>query len=144
MIEFEIQPLALLQFAIVLLVFLQFSIGFLWFAISLLMYTFMLGSPNIGGNMYISFLFSVLGDFPPYLLSPYLSSRLGRKKTVLGGAALCGVLTGCMGAVPRSSYYVNILLMVLAKMAGMFVNHLYFVYRNTISKGKFLGTRDHF
>ena len=94
------------------------SIALVWFSVSLVVYAILLGAPNLGGNIYESFFFSVVGDFPSYAAVPYLSNRLGRKIMVIGGLAVSGVLAGSMALIPHSLYYPKIIMVVIAKLIG--------------------------
>ena len=97
---------------------LTLSIGCIWFALAVVAYTLLLGSSNLGGNIYQSYAYSALAEFIPAVTSPYWSNRFGRKKTLLGSLSLAGVLVGCMALVPRSlsfKYYIDVGLMVAAK-----------------------------
>ena len=99
---------------------LTLSIGCMWLAIALVMYTLLLGSSNLGGDMYQTFALAILADVPSWFISPYLSNRIGRKKTILGCLSLTGVLVGCMALVSKLStnYYISIGLTLTAKSIG--------------------------
>lgn len=92
----------------------------IWFVLPVIYYSIALQSSNLGGNMYVAFALSTSADVPAYILSTYLTNKIGRKKTNLGGLLLSGLLMASMALVPRNSpstFTINISISVLARCA---------------------------
>lgn len=77
----------------------------LWFVIPVLYYSIALQSSSLGGDMYQAFAISTVADFPGTILSTYTSNRIGRKKSILGGLSMSGLLIGSLALVPTTFHY---------------------------------------
>ena len=93
----------------------------IWLTIPIIYYSIAFQSSNYGGNMYESFALSSIADIPACCLSAYISNRIGRKKTNLGGLLVSGILLGSLMFVPKSlscRYTINITIAILARFSN--------------------------
>ena len=89
----------------------------LWFTMALVTYALLMVTANIGGNFYATFALTACGNFPAYVLVPYVSQRFGFKKSNLGFLAGTGILVGSMALVPTESpykYNIDVSLMIVS------------------------------
>ena len=71
--------------------------------------------------MYEAFALSTIADLPSYCASTYLSNKLGRKKTNLGGLFVSGLLMGSMAFVPKHLSYKFTINLTISMLARFFV-----------------------
>ena len=92
----------------------------MWFVLPVVYYSIALQSASLGGNMYVAFALSTIADLPSYCFSTYLSNKIGRKKTNLGGLFVSGLLMGSLAFVPKHLTYkftVNLTISMLARFS---------------------------
>lgn len=94
-------------------------VGLIWFTLAIVAYALLLGTANIGGNIYQTFGLSVIGNLPGYLIAPPLSNRFGKKRSTLCSLFATGVLVGARAVIPRTlshDYYVNLGIIMISKL----------------------------
>lgn len=85
-------------------------------------YSILLESSHQGGDLYQAFAFSILATLPSGILCSYLCNRFGRKKCILGGLFISGVLVGIFAVLPHKIvhlYVLNIIIMSSARFVNM-------------------------
>ena len=100
---------------------LTISVSMLWFTLAVVFYSIAMESSNLGGNLYQAFALSTLADFPSCFVCSYVCNRFGRKKSILTGLFVSGVLLGGMILVPKNlsyRYIVNLVIIILARFVN--------------------------
>ena len=89
-----------------------------WLVLPVLYYSISMQSSSFGGNMYEAYALSTIADIPGCLFSSYLSNKVGRKKSILGGCFLSGIFMGSLAFVPPSlpyKYTINVTIACIAR-----------------------------
>ena len=100
---------------------LTLSIATLWFTFAVVFYTIAMESSNLGGNIYQAFALSTLADFPSCFICSYVCDRFGRKKSILVGLFISGILLGSMSLIPKSLSYrfiINMIIIFTARLVN--------------------------
>ena len=78
------------------------TLGFGWFAVTVVYYGMSLAASDFGGSdLYINFIFSSLVELPAYVVAAYSCKKCGRKPTVVYSIIFGGVFCACVSFVPQ-------------------------------------------
>ena len=93
---------------------------FLSFSFALCYYTTTFNVGNLGGDIYISFLFVTLPDIPSTFLPYYMCDRFGRRPTILLNCAISGIFQAIIALVTwqfSTVYILNVILSFCGKLS---------------------------
>ena len=89
-----------------------------WFVNSLVYYGLSLNVKNLGGNVYLTFIFAALVEIPSYTITVFLMDRFGRQSAFFG--FMLGATMACFVCVKLQLSPDNTLFMASAAMMGKF------------------------
>ena len=102
--------------------------GVLWFVNGLVYYGFATTAGDLGGSMYLNFLYLSLAEIPSAIFASYLPNRYGRKKTTIVSLALAGIFCVVIPFIPLTVD--GKIIRVSFAVVGKFLNTLSF---NTVA-----------
>lgn len=97
--------------------FFTIAITFSRFPIRIVYNTLIIGSSNLGGDIYVSFALSVFPDVIATIICSIIGLRIERKKAWLGSVAVTTAVVICLACIPfdiSNRYYINVALSMTA------------------------------
>ena len=74
--------------------------GVLWFVNGMVYYGLASAAGDLGGSVYLNFLYLSLAEIPSAIFASYLPNRFGRKKTTIISLFLAGAFCICVPFIP--------------------------------------------
>ncbi|KAF2345641.1 Major facilitator sugar transporter-like [Trinorchestia longiramus] len=105
---------------------------FCWAVVTFMYYGLSLNSSNIGGDLFLSFILTMLIEIPSYFFSWYALDRMGRKGTLMFTFLLGGTSCVVAGVLPKDYSTVIIVMSLLGKFGAAAAFAIVYVYASEI------------
>ncbi|XP_018024060.1 organic cation transporter-like protein, partial [Hyalella azteca] len=112
---------------------------FCWAVVTFMYYGLSLNSSNIGGNIFVNFILTMLIEIPSYFFAWWALDRMGRKGTLMFTFLLGGTSCVIAGLLPKDQHVVIMTMSLVGKFGAAAAFGIVYVYACEIFPTEYRG-----